>query len=270
MSRVTDLARGISTPRTLTGRSSLVQPLPHYISVDALHVAFRAGTDAARNFLPPGMEPVEGGLGWVMIGDLTKVSSSDPDQLWRSPDRCNYNECVLGFYARLGDRVGRYSAIVWVDRDWSLVMGQIFGWGKKLATINRTRFQPLNRAFAGGLTKVGGTVDRNGQRIIRAAVDLGPTPKEIERLPDFGSTTFLHRYLASSGPGIPEVNMVAELKLTDIQMSKVLVGRGELHFEGSEDEELDLLNDSEVLDGYLYQRAWTTDAVATPVLDLKS
>ncbi|MGE0801912.1 MAG: acetoacetate decarboxylase family protein [Lautropia sp.] len=259
------MSRGFSTPRTATGRSALVQPLPHHIGLDALHVTFRSSETAVANFLPPGLEPVDGGAGWLMIGELSKYSAQDLDQAWRAPDRCNYNECVLGFYARRGTQVGRYSALVWVDRDWSLVMGQIFGWGKKLASVNRTRINPYNPAFREGMPKVGGTVDRNGVRIIRAAVDVGSSPRVIDKLPDFGSTTFLHRYLAGAGPEIATVDQLMELRLADVASSPVTVGKGELEFTGAEDEELDLLGNVEVTGGYLYQRGWTTDAVATPV-----
>lgn len=258
------MSKGFSTPRTATGRSSTVQPLPHHISVDALHVTFRSTEAIAAHFLPPGLEPVEGGAGWVMIGELDKYSHTDPEQAWRAPDRCNYNECVLGFYARRGDRIGRYSAQVWVDRDWSLVMGQIFGWGKKLATINKTRINPHNPAFRQGAPKVGATVDRNGARLIHASVELGANPQILDKLPDFGSTTFLHRYLAASGPEIAEVDELLELKLTNVSMSSVTVGKGELQFFPAEDEELEQLNGAEITGGYLYQRGWTTDAVAVP------
>ncbi len=259
------MSKGFSTPLTASGRSSLVQPLPHHISLDAMHVSFRCGDTAAANFLPPGLTPVDGGLGWLMIGELSKYSAQDTDQSWRSPDRCNYNECVLGFYARHGNQVGRYSALVWVDRDWSVVMGQIFGWGKKLAHVNRTRYNPYNPAFRNGMAKVGGTVDRNGVRIIRASVEVGSTPTIIEKLPDFGTTTFLRRYLPSVGPGVATVDELLELKLSNVATSPVTVGKGEIQFCGSEDEELDLLGDVEIVGGYLYQRGWTTDAVATPV-----
>ncbi len=255
-------SQGFSTPRTRTGKSALVKPLPHHISLDALHVTFRSTEAAAANFLPPGLEPVEGGLGWLMIGELSKYSDVDRDQAWRSPDRCNYNECVLGFYARHKDRVGRYSAQVWVDRDWSLVMGQIFGWGKKLASVNRTRCNPYNPAFRNSMPKVGGTVDRNGTRIIHATVEVGHQPTVIEKLPDFGSTIFLHRYLAGAGPQVATVDELLELKLSNVASSPVTVGKGEVRFCGSEDEELDLLGEVEVTGGYLYQRGWTTDALA--------
>lgn len=261
------MSKGFTTPRTATGRASTVQPLPHHISLDALHISFRSSREAAANFLPPGLEPVDDGAGWVMIGELAKYSASDLEQAWRAPDRCNYNECVLGFYAKRGDRIGRYSAAVWVDRDWSLVMGQVFGWGKKIAQVNRTRVNPYNPAFRDGMPKIGGTVDRNGVRIIRASVEVGATPQRIDKLPDFGSTTFLHRYLPGAGPAVPTVDALLELKLSNVAMSPVTVGKGELQFAGSEDEELDLLKDVEVTGGYLYQRGWTTDAVATPVQD---
>ena len=259
------MSLGFSTPRTTSGRAALVQPMPHHISVDALHVNFRAGEDAVAHFLPPGLKPLDGGAGWLMIGELVKYSASDLEQGWRAPDRCNYNECVLGFYASHNGRVGRFSAQVWVDRDWSLVMGQIFGWGKKLASVNRTRVNPHNPAFRGGMPKIGGTVDRNGVRIIRAAVEVGDTPKVIEKLPDFGTTTFLHRYLAGCGPEVATVDELLELKMSNVSMSPVVEGRGELAFNASEDEELDRLSGAEVTGGYLYQRGWTTDAVATRV-----
>lgn len=259
------MSQGFSAPRTATGRSSLVQPMPHHISVDALHITFRSSEKVAANFLPPGLEPVEGGTGWLMIGELSKYSAQDLHQAWRTPDRCNYNECVLGFYARRGKQVGRFSALVWVDRDWSLVMGQIFGWGKKLASVNRTRTNSYNPAFRGGMPRVGGTVDRNGVRIIRASVEVGHQPKVIDKLPDFGSTTFLRRYLPGAGPAVATVDELLELKLSNVETSPVTVGKGEVQFCGAEDEELDLLRDVEVTGGYLYQRGWTTDAVATPL-----
>jgi hypothetical protein len=74
------MSQGFSTPRTASGRSSTVQPLPHHISLDALHVTFRSSEDIAARFLPPGLEPVAGGPGWLMIGELSKYSAADPDQ----------------------------------------------------------------------------------------------------------------------------------------------------------------------------------------------
>jgi hypothetical protein len=97
--------KGQSWPRTATGRSSLVEPLPHHISCDALHVTFKADPSAVAKLLPPGLEPLEGGDGWVMIAEMAKVSTGNPDQIWRDPSRSSYNECVLGFYCKFGDKI---------------------------------------------------------------------------------------------------------------------------------------------------------------------
>ncbi|MEO7910648.1 MAG: hypothetical protein ABIV47_13455 [Roseiflexaceae bacterium] len=90
------MSKGFSTPRTASGRSAKVQPLPHCISLDALHITFRSSEAVVANFLPPGFEPEDYGPGWLMIGELNKYSATDLDQAWRAPDRCNYNKCMLG------------------------------------------------------------------------------------------------------------------------------------------------------------------------------
>ncbi|UYV37365.1 acetoacetate decarboxylase family protein [Rhodobacteraceae bacterium D3-12] len=174
---------GQSWPRTASGRSSLVEPLPHHISCDALHVNFRADPSAVAQFLPPGLEPLEDGAGWVMIAEMAKVSSHQPDQIWADPSRSSYNECVLGFYCRYGDRVGRFSALVWVDRDWSLGMGAIFGWGKRLGSIDRTRAQRSNPALTGQDLKLGGIVSRHGNRVLSLSVTLENGGIPLEAMP---------------------------------------------------------------------------------------
>ncbi|MCP5367600.1 MAG: acetoacetate decarboxylase family protein, partial [Hyphomicrobiales bacterium] len=138
---------GMSNPRSATGASALVEPTPHHIGLDAIHVNFRADPARIAPFLPPGMEPVDEGTGWAMVGDLVKVSAEDPDQYWRNPERTKYSEGLVGFNVRFGGRTGRYSAFVWVDRDWSMGMGQVMGWGKRLASVERTRFNECNPAL---------------------------------------------------------------------------------------------------------------------------
>ncbi|MDX2201271.1 MAG: acetoacetate decarboxylase family protein [Hyphomicrobiaceae bacterium] len=254
--------KGQSWPRSATGRSSLVEPLPHHISCDALHVTFRAEPAAVAKLLPPGLEPLDSGEGWVMIAEMAKVSASHPEQMWQDPSRSSYNECVLGFYCRFGDKVGRYSALVWVDRDWSLGMGAIFGWGKRLGSIDRTRFQGVNPAFADGTHTLGGTVSRYGRRVLDLAVTFenGGTP--LPALPGHAASTFLYRYIASPSPDVPDVEQLFELGFANVSMHGIRQGRGHVRFGDAEDEDLDLLGDIEVTGGFAYQRGWTTDRKA--------
>lgn len=253
---------GQSWPRTASGRSSLVEPLPHHISCDALHVNFRADPGRVAPFLPPGLEPLETGDGWVMIAEMAKVSTGNPDQMWRDPARSSYNECVLGFYCKFGDRIGRYSALVWVDRDWSLGMGAIFGWGKRLASVDRTRFQSTNPAFAGSSHRLGGTVSRHGHPVVRLSIDFEDGGEVVQSLPGHGGSTFLYRYIASPGPDVADVEQLFELPFTNVSMGEIRSGRGEVAFFDAEDEEVTTLGAVEVTGGFAYQRGWTTDRTA--------
>lgn len=259
---------GQSWPRTATGRSALVEPLPHHISCDALHVSLRADPTRIAAFLPPGLEPLDSGEGWVMIAEMIKSSAGHPDQLWQDPSHCTYNECVVGFYCRHGDRIGRYTALVWVDRDWSLGMGAIFGWGKKIGVIDRTRHQPLNPAFAAGDDyTLGGTVSRYGHPVLRLAVRFtgGGTP--LVSLPGHGGSTFLYRYIAAPGPDVPDIEQLFELSFSNVRMGGIVAGEGQLEFGNAPDEELATLGPIEVTGGYAYQRGWTTARVAKLLKD---
>ncbi|NNM71441.1 acetoacetate decarboxylase family protein [Enterovirga aerilata] len=258
------VVKGVSMPRTASGRSSLVEPLPHHISADAVHVSFRADPARIAPLLPPGLEPLDTGEGWAMIAEMTKVAASHPDQAWQDPARSTYNEGVVGFYCRFGDRVGRYSAFVWVDRDWSMGMGPIFGWSKRLAQVDRTRLQPMNPALtrAGPGARPGGTVSRYGARVLSLSVAVPDGGQPLDRLPGHSASTFLYRFVASPSPDVPDLEQLFELPLGGTRMSPVWAGTGELTFGTAPDEELAELGAIEVTGGYLYQRGWTTDRVA--------
>ncbi|MEO8856096.1 MAG: acetoacetate decarboxylase family protein [Burkholderiaceae bacterium] len=261
--------KGQSSPRSATGRSALVEPLPHHISSDALHVVFAADPAKVAQFLPPGLEPLEDGRGWAMVADMAKVSAEAPEQYWKDPKRSCYSEGLVGFYCRHGDRVGRYSAFVWVDRDWSMGMGQIFGWSKRLASIHRTRLNDVNPgmpAFGAGAT-LAGTVERNGHSVLRVEVEFGPDAKKLEAMPDFAAASLLYRYVASPGPGIDEVEQLLELSFSNVKSADIWSGTGRVQFGQADDEELSELGEVRVLGGYAYRRGWTTDRTATLLHD---
>ncbi len=259
--------RGQSWPRTMTGRSALVEPLPHHISCDSLHVSFKADPQKIANLLPPGLEPLESGEGWVMIAEMAKVSVEDPDNGWKAPARSSYNECVLGFYCRFGDRLGRYSALVWVDRDWSMGMGPIFGWSKRLAEVDRTRHQRANPHFASGPYVLGGTVSRYGATIVEMAIRFDEEQKSLERLPGHGGSTFLYRYVASPSPDVDDLEQLFELQLDNVVTRNIREGAGSLHFGKAPDEELAELGEVTVTGGYSYERGWTTGRNARLIHD---
>lgn len=261
--------RGTSYPRTVSGRAALIEPMPHDISCDALHVSFRADPARIAQFLPPGVEPLETGEGWAMVAEMTKVSRADPDQVWKDPFRCNYNEGVVGFYCRLGERVARYTAFVWVNRDWSLAMGSIFGWSKKLAEVERTRWQAQNPGFGplGPGARLGARVVRQGRSVLHLSVELDEGARRIDALPGHQSSTLLYRYVASPSPEVRDTEQLYELALGNTRSSPIWAGKGSLTFHDCPDEELHLLGDVEATGGYLYERGWTTAPVAKLLRD---
>jgi hypothetical protein len=229
-----------------------------------VHVSFRADPARIAAFLPPGVEPLESGEGWAMVAEMAKVSAGDPDQAWRAPARSTYNEGLVGFYCHFNGKVGRYSALVWVDRDWSMGMGPIFGWPKRLAQVDRTRLQGCNPAFRdiGPGVSAGGSVSRYGSTVLQVSVHVPEDAGPIAALPGHSASTFLHRYIASPSPDVPEIEQLFELTLAGTRMSPVWPGKGMIRFGEADDEELSELGDVEVTGGYLYQRGWTTAPVA--------
>ena len=263
---------GTSSPRSATGRSSLVEPLPHHISADAVHVAFRADPARIAQFLPPGLEPLDTGEGWAMVAEMAKVSVEAPEQAWEQPSRSTYNEGVVGFYCRFGERIGRYTAFVWVNRDWSLGMGSIFGWSKRLAEVDRTRAQATNPGLRtlGPGCRLGGTVQRQGRTVLQVQVALADDARTVAALPGHAAGTFLYRYIPSPSPDVPDVEQLFDLPFSNVSMSPVWVGSGRVEFGAAPDEELAALGPVEATGGYAYQRGWTTDRVARLLHDYQA
>lgn len=261
---------GQSSPRSSTGKSALVEPLPHHISTDAIHLVFSADPAIVARFLPPGLEPLEDGRGWAMVADMMKVSAEEPDQYWKDPQRSCYSEGLVGFYCRYMGKIYRYSAFVWVDRDWSMGMGQIFGWSKRLASIHRTRINDINPGLpsraANGL-KLAGTVARHGHIVMRVDLEIDKAAKPIEKLPDFAASTLLYRYIASPGPGIDVVEQLLELGFSNVKTTDIWAGKGQVFFGDSDNEELADLGTVKVLEAYTYRRGWTTAAQAILLKD---
>lgn len=261
--------KGLTLPKSATGRSALVEPLPHHISSDSLHVEFRADPARVAEFLPPGLEPLDDGRGWAMIAEMAKVSAAEPDQYYRQPYRSAYNEGIVGFYCKHEGQVGRYSAFVWVDKDWSMGMGNIFGWSKRLADIHRTRLQGVNPGLPahGPGAVVAGEVHRQGRSVLRAEVSIDENATQAGKLPNFPATTFLYRFIPSPSPDVDDVDQLFEIGFANTTMADIWIGEGRIEFGEAPNEELVNLGEVDCIEGYIYRRGWTTDRTARLLRD---
>lgn len=256
--------KGFTNPLSPHGRASTVEPTPHFISADAIRVNFRAGEETVRKYLPEGLEPVEGGIGFAYVADMMKVSASEPDQAYLNPERTQYGEGIIGFYCTHKETRGRFSAFIWVDQDWSMQFGVVMGWGKKMAEIHRTRINPYNPAMQpiGPGTKLKGVVHRHGRTLFEIGVDI---EQEEQRQPtansDHGDRAFLLRYFPSVGEEIPETKQLLGLPLSGANTGDMFSGKPYLKFGESDNEDLELLKDAEPIRGFVYKSGWKTDTV---------
>lgn len=262
------MLKGWSNPLSPLGRAGLVESVPHHISQEAIQVYFRADPAIVQRYLPEGLEPIEGGLGYAYVGRMLKVSTSNLQQTYDNPERTQYGEGLISFFVRYGDRVGQFMPFVWVDQDWSVTFGHFMGWGKKMGDVAMTKIHPVNPGMGeiGSGTKLRGIVSRYGQRIL----DLGITLERVEddaAVPNFGDTIFTLRYFPSVGPEIPAVHQLGAMRLKGTQTTGVWSGRGSLAFGPSDNEELVELGQVEVTSAYAFGRGWTTDAVVEVLKD---
>jgi len=260
--------KGFTNPLSPNGRAQLVEPLPHHISADAIRVLFRAGEATARAYLPEGLEPVEGGLGYAYVADMVKVSADEPDQTFLNPERTQYGEGIIGFYCRRGETFGRFSAFIWVTEDWSMFFGQLMGWAKKMGEVRRTHLNPFNPGMTGygPGARLSGQVHRRGHMLFRIGVEVERSVEPSE-MPAYGDRGFMVRYLPSIGPQLPEIHQLLSLKLKAVKTGDVFTGRPTMQIGTSDNEDLDGLHSVELVSGWAFKQGWTTDASVELVHD---
>jgi len=262
------MLKGFGNPLSPSGEAALVDDPPHHISADAIQIVYRVDPDRARRYLPEGLELNDEPLGYAYLADMTKVSAKNPDVLWRDPQRSIYNEGILGLYCNYRGEPGRFSTYVWVDRDWSVAFGHFMGFAKKQATVHKTRIHPANPAMApiGIGTRLGGTVERFGRRILEVSIELR------ERLPDdgvpsYGHRVYTYRHLPSPSPDIPTSRQLLALDLEDARTIDCWRGVGDVQMFDVPNEDLDGLRPVEIVDAFAFQRGWTTKAGARLLRD---
>ena len=260
--------KGFGNPLTPLGEAALVDDPPHHISSDAISVIFKVDPERASRYLPDGLELTEDALGYAFVADMLKISEKHPDQAWADPQRSQYNEGIIGLYCHHKGEPGRFSAFIYVDRDWSVVFGHYMGFAKKQATIHKTRVQPANPTMGevGVGTRLGGTVDRLGRRIFEMQVELTQALPD-DGIPSYGHRVYTYRNLPSPSPEVPDSKHLLALDLENATTINCWRGTGSVRFFDAPNEELAAFEPVEIVDAFAYQRGWTTKAGATLVRD---
>ncbi len=226
-----------SGPLTPSGRSALVPDGPWTYVMDAVAVHARGDASRIEKVLPDGLKPL-GDL-WFYVSDIISFSPSSEEMNYLSPGLLQYKEAAVFVKVEFKGKIYAFCPFMYVDNDVSLLRGIVFGFPKKMAQIEMTRFHDLFEA-----KKYGGVAYRSGYNLFRVTVE--PSKRE-ERLPfeGFGSW-LLRRYLKPI-----ELDEFVEF-VPEITYGKVLSGEGSLEVGGGFNDELEYLRPEEILGGYIY------------------
>ncbi|MEM1520529.1 MAG: acetoacetate decarboxylase family protein [Candidatus Korarchaeum sp.] len=224
-------------PITPSGRSALVPDGPWTYVMDVIAVHAKGYGERIASVLPQRLKP-SGDL-WFYVAEIISYSDSSEEMNYLAPDLLQYKEAAVFVKVELDGRSYAYCPFMYVDNDLSLVRGLIFGFPKKIAKIEMTRFHELFEP-----RRYGGLAYRAGYNLFRITVE----PKtRVERIPldDFGSW-LLRRYFKPMG-----VDELIEF-IPEANYARILSGEGSLELEGGFNDELDYFKPSDILGGYLY------------------
>lgn len=224
-------------PITPSGKSALVPEGPWTYVMDAISVHAKGYDDLVRSVLPSKLKP-SGDL-WFYVADIISYSESSEEMNYLAPDLLQYREAAIFVKVELNGRNYAYCPFMYVDNDVSLVRGLIFGFPKKMAKIELTKFHDLF-----GARRYGGVAYRAGYKLLRVLVEP-EAGAESTPFDGFGNW-LLRRYFKPMG-----VDELVEF-VPEVSYSKVLFGKGELELGGGFNDELEYFEPSEVLGGYLY------------------
>lgn len=138
--------RGFFTPKTATGRSSLVPSPPWYYSGDLLTVEYRTDPARVAELLPEPLTLADEDPGAVAVIWADWQSCSGGREELLDPVRSQYKECFVVVRCAYRGRTFSRCVYIWVDKDFAIARGMHQGYPKKLGSIHMTRPHPYGLA----------------------------------------------------------------------------------------------------------------------------
>ena len=124
--------QGFFTPRTATGKASLLPPPPWHYSGDLLTIEYRVDPERVRELLPDPLELVDDDPGAVaFIWADWQSCGADKAQLL-DPVLGQYLEAFVVVRCAFEGRTYSRCVYIWVDTDFAIARGLHQGYPKKL------------------------------------------------------------------------------------------------------------------------------------------
>jgi acetoacetate decarboxylase len=258
--------KGFSTPRTPSGRASLVPAPPWHYAADFLVVDYWADPEVVSSLLPAGLSPhPDPGRCAAVFADWQSCSESGEELL--DPARGHYREFFIVANALLDGEEVTTCVFIWVDQDFALARGWIQGFPKKLGTIWMTRTFGLSCPADPGLapgSRYGAVCSARGHRIATATLTLERTTTDGPRhnAPPMINVRHFPR-LAAGHHDDPQVHELVRAVSRDRASSEVWEGAATLELGPAPGEEHDLLAPIRVGPGYRFSFGYTVDDLRT-------
>ena len=243
------MTNGFVSPRTPSGKASLLPPPPWHYSGEMLTIEYLAAPGSVAALLPPPLEPVADRPDAVAAiwAEWQWRSESGEEEL--DPVRSQYKECLVVVRCRYQGRDWSRCVFIWVDQDASLLRGYIQGYPKKLGEIWMTRPALIGcagpRLAPGG--RFGATVAAGSRRLMEADFTI---TGEAESAGFVNAHPMLHHRLLPSVEADGSDALHEIVKVTsDVELGTAYIGEASLRVFPSPTEELLSLEPREVLGG---------------------
>jgi acetoacetate decarboxylase len=184
-----------------------------------------------------------------------------------------FREVMLGIPCELDGMPTTLLSATWVDRDWAVIMGWLWGSPARLADIRMTRYDLWNAHLAAPTIgqEIRLQVQRYGDLVMRGSVNIDRMGSENE--PFFRTIRrerenrrhvvgirFLPDLSRPSGP--PLIHQITTEEHQDTRMGMIWSGSAGLEFGDSATEELSALGPIEVIGGHVTVGGFTSSGLS--------
>lgn len=243
---------GYSLPLSPSGKASMLTPPPWHFSGEILMVDYRVDLDAARRFLPPGLDPGADPGAAAAVFATWQWCSEDGGEL-ADPAVCQFSEFLILLSCAFEGRPMARCPFAWVDQPVPMMRGWVQGMPKQFGAVHHTT--PVAVGRAGSRLAPGGRFDGalsvHGRRLVEASVTI---EHSTERAPALHDVPLAHslvfpQWVPSDAP--PRTRLVAS-EVSGVEFSQIWSGPGQLTFLDGPVEDFGLLSPLEVRAGHVF------------------